>query len=192
MGILRNLFRGKSGSNAVAVESPVPGQSRTQIRMQVSPALDGQQGLVKLSGTTTFARDAITRLAQRHAIDKGGHLEMQGSLQREPDNPADPKAVAVHVEGEKVGYLSGLCCAGSPSLFARSTVGSCTGLHRAAPEGLACRSSGLARGRRAKMAVDGGETTSAVVRSKGRGASGRCRQFGRRCVGRRRAARERV
>lgn len=107
MGILRNLFRGKSGSKVVAVESPVPGQSRTQIRMEVSTAVGGEQGLVKLSGTTTFARDAITRLAQRHAIDKGGYLEMQGSLQREPDNPADPKAVAVHVEGEKVGYLPG-------------------------------------------------------------------------------------
>lgn len=107
MGILRNLFRGKSGSNAVAVESPVPGQSRTQIRMEVSTALGGEQGLVKLTGTTTFARDAITRLAQRHAIDKGGYLEVQGSLQREPQNPADPMAVSVQVEGEKVGYLPG-------------------------------------------------------------------------------------
>lgn len=107
MGIFRDLFGGKSGSDVIAVESSAPGRSKRQIRIEVSTSLGGEQELVKLSGTTTFAREAITRLAQRHAIDKGGYLEMQGSLQREPENPADPMAVAVHVEGEKVGYLPG-------------------------------------------------------------------------------------
>ena len=91
----------------IAVKSSAPERSKRQIRIEVSTSLGGEQDLVKLSGTTTFARDAITRLAQRHSIDKGGYLEVQGSLQREPENPADPMAVAVHVEGEKVGYLPG-------------------------------------------------------------------------------------
>jgi hypothetical protein len=30
-----------------------------------------------------------------------------GTIQREPENPADPHAIAVHVEGEKIGYLPG-------------------------------------------------------------------------------------
>tara|TARA_B100000378_G_scaffold267245_1_gene253325 strand:+ start:510 stop:1388 length:879 start_codon:yes stop_codon:yes gene_type:complete len=107
MGIFRNLFGGKSGSDVIAVKSSAPERSKRQIRIEVSTSLGGEQDLVKLSGTTTFARDAITRLAQRHSIDKGGYLEVQGSLQREPENPADPMAVAVHVEGEKVGYLPG-------------------------------------------------------------------------------------
>ena len=107
MGIFRNLFGGKSGSDVIAVKSSAPERSKRQIRIEVSTSLGGEQDLVKLSGTTTFARDAITRLAQRHSIDKGGYLEVQGSLQREPENPADPMAVAVHVEREKVGYLPG-------------------------------------------------------------------------------------
>lgn len=62
--------------------------------------------LVKLSGTTTFARESITGLARRHGAGEGGYLELNGELQREPDNP-DPRAVAVRVEGDRVGYLPG-------------------------------------------------------------------------------------
>lgn len=67
----------------------------------------GPEGLVSLSGTTTFGREAITALAARHGITDGGYLELPGSLQREPDNKADPNAVAVIVEGERIGYLPG-------------------------------------------------------------------------------------
>lgn len=68
---------------------------------------DDVDGLVSLSGTTTFGREAITTLATRHGIADGGYLELPGSLQREPDNKADPNAVAVIVEGERIGYLPG-------------------------------------------------------------------------------------
>ena len=68
---------------------------------------DEVEGLIPLSGTTTFARAAITALATRHGIGDGGYLELPGSLQREPDNKADPNAVAVIVEGERIGYLPG-------------------------------------------------------------------------------------
>lgn len=80
----------------------VLGRSREQ------PANEGGfEGLVKLSGTTTTCRAAITALADRHGVTVGGYLELPGSLQREPDNPVDANAVAVMVEGERVGYLPG-------------------------------------------------------------------------------------
>jgi len=37
---------------------------------------------------------------------------LPGSLQREPDNAFDENAVAVMVEGERVGYLAGPPCTG--------------------------------------------------------------------------------
>lgn len=67
----------------------------------------GDQSLVQLTGTTTFAKDAITALARRHGIVDSGYLESTGSLQRESENKADPQAVAVLVEGERIGYFPG-------------------------------------------------------------------------------------
>jgi hypothetical protein len=64
-------------------------------------------GLVKLSGTTTTCSDAMSELAQRYSISSGGYLELAGTLQREPNNAVDPNAVAVMVEGARVGYLPG-------------------------------------------------------------------------------------
>lgn len=65
----------------------------------------GPEGLIKLSGTTTTCRVAVSALAERHGAADGGYLELAGSLQREPENEVDPNAVAVMVEGERVGYL---------------------------------------------------------------------------------------
>lgn len=62
---------------------------------------------MKLSGTTTFVKDTIAAFAGLHGISRGGYLEAVGTIQREPDNEADPMAVAVHVEGERIGYLPG-------------------------------------------------------------------------------------
>jgi hypothetical protein len=111
MGILERLF-GKSdedrasSSNAV-VPAPEPARASHGPRVEITYSVGGEQDLVKLTGTTTFAKEAVTRLAERHGIDVGGYLELTGTLQREPDNPADSMAVAVHVEGEKIGYLPG-------------------------------------------------------------------------------------
>ncbi len=74
----------------------------------------GVEGLVKLSGTTTTCRTAIAALAERHGAADGGYLELPGSLQREPDNPFDANAVAVMVEGERVGYLPGYTASAAP------------------------------------------------------------------------------
>ncbi len=63
---------------------------------------------VQLSGTTTTCKDAMLGFARRHGIDRqGGYRETVGQLQREPDNPKNDKAIAVVVEGERVGYLPG-------------------------------------------------------------------------------------
>lgn len=74
-------------------------------RVRVDLSFGAEQDLVKLTGTTTFAKDAMASLAARHKLADGGHLEIDGALHREPENPADPMAVAALVEGEKIGYL---------------------------------------------------------------------------------------
>ena len=66
-----------------------------------------QGGVTKLAGTTTNGKQAVMRLAIRHGIDAGGYLEIQGKMLREPGNEYDPAAIAVYVEGERIGYLPG-------------------------------------------------------------------------------------
>lgn len=110
MGFLSRLFsKSEATTTAVATtEQPALREpARPKVRVEVTYPLGGEQDLVKLTGTTTFAKDAITRLAERRGAGAGGYIETSGTLQREPDNQADTHAVAVHVEGEKIGYLPG-------------------------------------------------------------------------------------
>lgn len=110
MGFLSRLFgKSEATTTAVATTDQPAGRepARPKVRVEVTYSLGGEQNLVKLTGTTTFAKDAITRLAERRGAGAGGYIETSGTLQREPDNQADPHAVAVHVEGEKIGYLPG-------------------------------------------------------------------------------------
>jgi hypothetical protein len=65
----------------------------------------GLNECLEVAGTTTFTRDAVVALADRHYLGTRGYYEGPAQLQREPDNRADRNAVAVVVEGEKVGYL---------------------------------------------------------------------------------------
>ncbi len=62
-------------------------------------------GCLEVAGTTTFAKDAVAALADRRGLGERGYFEGQAQLQREPENPVDPQAVAVLVDGEKVGCL---------------------------------------------------------------------------------------
>lgn len=110
MGLLDRLLGRDEAARKTEVtpRSPLPpGQDGRAVRIDVTVSLGGEQSLVKISGTTTFAKEAITVLAERHGLADGGYLELDGTLQREPDNRADPNAVAVHVEGERIGYLPG-------------------------------------------------------------------------------------
>lgn len=118
MGILQRLFGKPAAASVGAGLDPTADaekgdESRSRARFRIDSALvsDGEPDLVKLSGTTTFAKDAITRLIERRGIIELGYLEIGGSLQREPDNAADPNAIAVHVEGERIGYLPGYVAA---------------------------------------------------------------------------------
>ncbi|WP_258802809.1 hypothetical protein [Pseudarthrobacter sp. NS4] len=66
--------------------------------MQIDPCME-------IAGTTTFAKDAAAALVDRKGLAERGYYEGQAQLQRDPENPVDPQAVAVLVDGEKVGCL---------------------------------------------------------------------------------------
>ena len=113
MGLLNRLFRRTpSGDATPAVHRS--DHERPRWRMSVENAEPQLQGLVKLAGTTTFAHEAAAALMGRHHQREDGHLETDAFLQREPDNAADPQAVAVHVEGQRVAYLPGYLAARLP------------------------------------------------------------------------------
>lgn len=109
MGFLDKLFGRQPQTTAVAKHTPaatkLPKQSVT-LTMSVR-SVGEMPDLVKLAGTTTTCKAAITELVRRYDPEDTGYLERDGVLQREPSNPVDPNAVAVLVEGERVGYLPG-------------------------------------------------------------------------------------
>lgn len=105
MGIgnwVRQAFGTNSASAAPPDEPASPFEALGSLRVTIST---GMASCVELAGTTTFTKDAVAALADRHNLGTRGYYEGPAQLQREPDNPADPHAVAVVVEGEKVGYL---------------------------------------------------------------------------------------
>lgn len=63
--------------------------------------------LVPLSGTVTTGQVALTDLMDRRSLPQRTTIEDTATLQREPDNPVDPAAVAVLLDGERIGYLPG-------------------------------------------------------------------------------------
>lgn len=63
--------------------------------------------LVQLSGTMTVAKATMAAYVARADPEDTGYIEAEGVVQREPDNPVDPDAVTVLLEGERVGYLPG-------------------------------------------------------------------------------------
>ena len=65
----------------------------------------GDSSLIQLAGTTTNSKEAAVALVQRHQLTDRVALHVTGTLQREPENPYEPGAVAVLVEGERIGYL---------------------------------------------------------------------------------------
>lgn len=60
---------------------------------------------LEVAGTTTFAKDTVAALADREGLAERGYYEGRAQLQRDTENPVDPQAVAVLVEGQKVGCL---------------------------------------------------------------------------------------
>lgn len=83
----------------------VDGESEARgFRIELSASVDFDR-CVELAGTTTFAKDTVIALADRHGLTGRRTFECAAQLQRDPDNAVDPDAVAVLVEGEKAGNL---------------------------------------------------------------------------------------
>ncbi len=61
-------------------------------------------GLIRVVGTSHY-QDALLELTGRRG-DEEIRLEKVAVFVPEPDNPHDPGAIAVHVDGRLVGYLS--------------------------------------------------------------------------------------
>lgn len=98
MGFLSRLFRRPEPSR------PATGVTVTTAVVRRAGAVPD---LVQLSGTTTVAKTAMVAFVSRADPEDNGYIEVDGIVQREPDNPVDPDAIAVLVEGERVGYLPG-------------------------------------------------------------------------------------
>jgi hypothetical protein len=103
VGILQRIFgRPDSATRSSDVEAS-PSDSATSGVVH----FDAVPDLVQMAGTMTGGRVAMLALVRRLDPQDSGYIECAGVLQREPSNPVDPDAVAVHVEGERVGYVPG-------------------------------------------------------------------------------------
>jgi HIRAN domain len=65
--------------------------------------LEGDE-LIRVVGTSHY-QDALLELAPRES-DEEIRVNTVATLVPEPDNPHDPQAIAVHIDGKLVGYLS--------------------------------------------------------------------------------------
>lgn len=97
---LREAITGKPSPRKATPEHEVPDQPRLTLgaTFQFHECLE-------VAGTTTFGKDAVAALADRKGLAERGYYEGQAQLQRDTENPVDPRAVAVLVEGQKVGCL---------------------------------------------------------------------------------------
>jgi hypothetical protein len=103
MGLVSWLLQRGKGDPVQPVEAPqVSPKEQPSVTLSFSPSFTG---CLELAGTTTFAKGAVAALAERMGLGDRGYYEGPAQLQREPGNPVDPHAVAVLVDGEKVGYL---------------------------------------------------------------------------------------
>lgn len=96
---LREAIAGKPNPRqAPEQEAPDEPKLTLGITLQFSPC-------VEVAGTTTFAKDAVAALVDRKGLGERGYYEGQAQLQRDTENPVDTQAVAVLVDGQKVGCL---------------------------------------------------------------------------------------
>ncbi|MFC7876875.1 HIRAN domain-containing protein [Isoptericola sp. NPDC057391] len=104
MSLREWLGRRRSPRTAGALRTTPANPSSPTQRPTLTIRLSGAP-LVKLAGTTTFCAEAAHGLVRRRGLAGRGLLEEAGVLEREPSNASDPNAVAVLVEGERIGYL---------------------------------------------------------------------------------------
>lgn len=101
---LGNWLRRLGGSSATAVALEASQQESPDEPAKIRSSM-GFDLCLEVAGTNTFAGDAVAALADRKVSGERGYFEGQAQLQRDPENPVDPHAVAVLVDGEKVGCL---------------------------------------------------------------------------------------
>jgi len=115
MSLFRRLLGrgGATGQEASGSYPEVPQQP--QLNITQSSQNGPGDGVMPLSGTTTFGAEALADLFASRGLADGGILELDGWLVAEPDNPSDPKAIAVEVEGRRIGYLPGYLARHTPA-----------------------------------------------------------------------------
>lgn len=96
MGFLRRVLGQRSG---VPLTKPAP-QQRTLVMLDERAWPQD----VEVAGET-YHQDSIRALFHAMGDDSGGVLNRTAVLHAEPDNPYDPSAVAVVIDGFKVGHL---------------------------------------------------------------------------------------
>jgi hypothetical protein len=80
------------------------GRAHTHILHCVDEFLIEGDSLVSVVGTSHY-QPALSEITGRRA-DEEIRVEKIAVLVPEPDNPHDPNAIAVHIDGQLVGYLS--------------------------------------------------------------------------------------
>lgn len=103
---LASWLRQPIGGGSVSVDEPKAQVEqephKPPVRLRISMHLNA---CLEVARTTIFAKDAVAALANRKGLGERGYYEGQTQLQREPENPVDPQAVAVLIDGERVGCL---------------------------------------------------------------------------------------
>lgn len=96
------------GGDAASISSGLaPRTATVGPAVTVSATLSLGAGCLELSGTTTNSREQCQQVFAGAGYRNGGLLYRDGALVAESMNPVDPNAVAVHVDGARVGYLPG-------------------------------------------------------------------------------------
>ena len=78
-------------------------KSTPSITVSVGMVVDELQ---HVSGTTTVGKQEAQDLAARHHVRDGRAGYFAAVLQRESEHPSDASAIAIRVEGGRIGYLS--------------------------------------------------------------------------------------
>lgn len=111
MGLLDKLL-GKKESTALRVETTQLTEqpkrevvdARDEARLPTNAVLLGGQGRVEVKGESHY-QDALSRVCGGKSSE--GHLrKVLAILEPEFENPYDKNAIAVHVDGELVGYMA--------------------------------------------------------------------------------------
>lgn len=84
--------------------APEPKQITTVVEVRLDQRAPD---LVPVSGMMTVAKKEARRFAARRGLAAEGYAEVDATLRAEPTNTVDRNAVAIVVDGERVGYVPG-------------------------------------------------------------------------------------